>query len=112
MKQCQSCYLKDQEGGAPTFHLLSSIEANMPSNIDGVADEGVPTRMMDRTLKRRVELDHIHCEPCTLCERAEFVIDRLCLNCVEWNERRLTSSLVSHVLSQLASQTGIEGHCQ
>ena len=54
--------------------------------------------MVYRTLHNRLILDHVNREACALGERAELVVDGLHLDSVERNERRLTRTLVAHVL--------------
>jgi hypothetical protein len=54
--------------------------------------------MMHCSFDGRIELDNVYSEACTLCERAELVIDRLHLNSIKRDKGSLSGSLVAHVL--------------
>ena len=55
--------------------------------------------MVHRPLYCRIVRDHVHGQPRTLCERPELVVDRLDLDRVERDERRLPRALVAHVFN-------------
>lgn len=83
-----------------TLDLLSLLVADKPRNFHGIADEGIPTRMLHRTLDTRVVADDIDGESSSLGEGAVLVVDGLRLDRLEGDERCGSGTLDSYVLEK------------
>ena len=66
--------------------------------------------MVYRSLDRWLVLNNIDCQPYTFSECSELVIHRLDLNGVEWNECRLTRTLIAHILDAVDSSLFLVDH--
>jgi hypothetical protein len=84
-----------------TFNLLPFLPSDELGNIHRVTNERIPTCMVHGSFDCRFKLNYIDGQSCTLCERTEFIVDRLDFEGVQREERSLASTLITHVLFEL-----------
>lgn len=92
----QQCFIV--QNTLSTFHFLPLLVADVPCDFHGVANECIATSMMHSPLNGWFILNDIYRQPCAFGERSELVVYRLDLDGIQRNKRRLSRSLVTHVL--------------